>query len=85
VSSGYRTTKECEMSVEDDRLLTIVEAARFLGLSVGGTYHLVSQRRIPVVRLSSRCIRFSRVALQDWIESLTQKASEFSRGTGKAR
>ena len=56
----------------DDRLLRIDEAARLLGLSVGGLYHLVSQSRIPVVRISSRCIRFSRRALSEWIESLTE-------------
>jgi excisionase family DNA binding protein len=70
VSSGYRTTKD-EVTEEEDRLLTVVEAASFLSLSVGGLYHLVSQRRIPVVKLSARCIRFSRKALLGWIESMT--------------
>jgi excisionase family DNA binding protein len=73
------------MTGEEDRLLTVVEAASFLKLSVGGLYHLVSQRRIPVVRLSSRCIRFSRVALQEWIEGLTQEASEVSERASKTR
>jgi excisionase family DNA binding protein len=63
---------------EDDRLLTVAEAARYLNLSVGGLYHLISQRRIPVVRISSRCVRFRRAALQEWIESLSQRADEFS-------
>jgi excisionase family DNA binding protein len=84
VSSGYRTTKDEERG-EEDRLLTVVEAARFLQLSVGGLYHLVSQRRVPVVKLSARCIRFSRKALLEWIENLTQEASEFSDGAHKAR
>jgi excisionase family DNA binding protein len=61
----------------DDRLLRVDEAAKMLGLSVGGLYHLVSQRRIHVVRISSRCIRFSQRALREWVESLTQKAEGF--------
>jgi excisionase family DNA binding protein len=64
---------------EADRLLTVVEAAGYLNLSVGGLYHLISQHRIPVVRISSRCVRFSRAALQEWIESLSQRADEFSQ------
>jgi excisionase family DNA binding protein len=83
VSSGFRSTKD-EKSGEEDRLLTIAEAAKFLGLTVGGTYHLVSQRRIPVVRLSSRCIRFSLGALQKWIESLSQEADEFSESKARS-
>jgi excisionase family DNA binding protein len=61
---------------EDDRLLRIDEAARFLGLSTGGLYRLVCQQRIPGVRISSRCIRFSRRALSKWVESLTQEAKQ---------
>jgi hypothetical protein len=28
-----------------------------MGLAVGTIYHLISQKRIPVVRLSARCVR----------------------------
>jgi excisionase family DNA binding protein len=61
-------------NVLDDRLLTIQEVADFTGLAVGTLYHLVSQRRIPVVRLSKRCIRFRNSDLSDWIETLAQKS-----------
>jgi excisionase family DNA binding protein len=64
---------------EDDRLLRVDEAARLLGLSTGGLYHLVSQSRVPVVKISSRCIRFSRRALAEWIESVSQPAKNDSR------
>src|SRR5215469_7041728 len=50
---------------EPDRLLRVDEAAELLGLSIGGLYHLVSQRRVPVVRISSRCIRFDQRALAE--------------------
>ena len=73
MSSGYRTTKDQEDG-EEDRLLTVVEAAHFLGLAPGSVYHLVSQKRIPVVKLSARCIRFSRNALLKWLEEMSQAA-----------
>ncbi len=60
--------------VVEDRLLTINEVAELTGLAVGTLYHFVSQKRIPVVRLSKRCIRFRNSDLSDWIETLTQGA-----------
>jgi excisionase family DNA binding protein len=41
----------------EDRLLTVPEVAKLMGLAVGTIYHLISQKRIPVVRLSARCVR----------------------------
>jgi excisionase family DNA binding protein len=55
-----------------DRLLTIKEVSALTGLAIGTLYHLVSQQRIPVVRLSKRCIRFRKSDLSDWIQTLTQ-------------
>jgi len=57
-----------------DRLLTIDEVAELTGLAVGTLYHFVSQKRIPVVRLSKRCIRFRQSDLSDWFQALTQEA-----------
>jgi excisionase family DNA binding protein len=57
--------------MEEDRLLTVVEAAHFLSLAPGSVYHLISQRRIPVVRISARCVRFSRNALLKWLEGMS--------------
>lgn len=59
----------------DDRLLRVDEAAEMLGLSIGGLYHLVSQRRIPCVKLSQRCLRFSLRAIREWIAALSQPAA----------
>lgn len=58
---------------EDERLLTIQEVSEWTGLAVGTLYHFVSQQRIPVVRLSKRCIRFRYSDLLDWIQTLTQE------------
>lgn len=71
---GTRRRTNATSIDDDDRLLRIDEAAWMLGLSVGSLYHFVSEKRITVTRLSGRCIRFSRRALREWIESRTQKA-----------
>jgi excisionase family DNA binding protein len=59
-----------------DRLLTVRETAKILRLSEGGVYHLISERRIPIVKLSSRCVRISEKALFAWLEGLTQPTSK---------
>lgn len=56
-----------------NRLLTITEVAEITGLAVGSLYHLVSERRIPVIALSRRCIRFHPQQLDDWLNGLTIK------------
>ena len=48
-------------------LMTYTQAADFLGLKVGTVYALVSQRRVPHVRLSGRLVRFERVALEAYV------------------
>jgi excisionase family DNA binding protein len=54
--------------MEHKELLTIEEVAELTGFSVGTLYHWVSQGRIPVVRLSARCIRFRRSDIDEWLE-----------------
>jgi excisionase family DNA binding protein len=58
--------------IRERLLLNIKEVAALTGLAVGSIYHLVSQKRIPVVRLSARCIRFRRSDLEKWIDGLSQ-------------
>jgi excisionase family DNA binding protein len=57
----------------DDRLLTIREVSEITQLSVGSLYHLVSAGRIPVVRLSRRCLRFRLSALEKWFQQLSDE------------
>jgi excisionase family DNA binding protein len=59
-------------SLQSERLLTISEVAELTGLAIGTLYHFVSEKRIPVVRLSKRCIRFRQSDLSDWIQTLTE-------------
>lgn len=56
-----------------DHLLTIKEVSVLTRLAVGTLYHLVSERRIPTVHLSRRCIRFRMSDLQRWIDEHAQE------------
>jgi excisionase family DNA binding protein len=56
---------------QQDRLLTIRQVSEMTGLAVGTLYHFASEAKIPVVRLSKRCIRFRYSDLLNWIASLT--------------
>ena len=53
-----------------DRLLKVADVADMTGLAVGSIYHLSSQGRIPVIRLSKRCIRFRLCDLQTWLDAM---------------
>lgn len=57
----------------DDRLWDIEEFAKYVGIAVGSAYHLVSQGRVPVVKISQRCIRFRPSEIAAWVESKTQR------------
>jgi hypothetical protein len=46
-------------NVTDQLLLTKEQLAERLGLKVRGVESLVLQRKIPVLRISGRCVRFS--------------------------
>ncbi len=60
-----------EIHFPQNRLLKVAEVAEMTGLSEGGIYHLISQSRIPVIRLSKRCVRFRQSDLQAWLDSMT--------------
>jgi excisionase family DNA binding protein len=56
----------------EDRLLKMEEVARLTGLALGSVYHLISQGRLPVVRLSARCVRTRLSDLHEWWERHTE-------------
>lgn len=57
--------------MSDERiLLNAAEVARLTGFSEGTIRHFVSQRRIPVVRISARCVRFRRSDIDSWLEDM---------------
>jgi excisionase family DNA binding protein len=61
-----------ESTAEVDHLWTVVEAARFLNLSPGTIYHLLSQKRLPCIRISQRCVRFDKRSLAAWVATLAE-------------
>ncbi len=54
--------------MNDEKILfTVKEIAACMGFSEGTLRHWISQRRIPVVRISARCVRLRRQDVEDWI------------------
>ena len=53
--------------METEILLTVTDVAALLQLDVGTVYHLISEKRIPFIRLSARCVRFRRSDILKWI------------------
>ena len=49
-------------------LLDYNAAAEFLGVQRGTLYAWVSQRRVPFIRFSARCVRFDKAELQSWVD-----------------
>ncbi len=68
-----------------ERLLTVDEVAELLRLSRGSVYHMVSQGRLPCIRLSKRCLRFSREAIAQVISEMTQEPIAVETGTDRKR
>lgn len=52
------------------RLLTVQEVSQYTGLSVHSLYKMVSQRRIPFVKLGG-ALRFNPDQLDEWIAKNT--------------
>jgi excisionase family DNA binding protein len=52
------------------RLLDIREVATYTGLSIHTLYTMVSQRRIPFVKLG-RLVKFDKAKVDDWIKHNT--------------
>lgn len=61
-------TEEEAMSDEKKLLLTVREVAALTGFSQGTLRHWISAHRIPVVRISARCVRFRRSDIDSWLE-----------------
>ena len=60
--------------VEEEKILSVEEAAAMLGLAVPTIYGLVSRRAIPVSKRNKR-LYFSRKELIEWIKEGRMKTS----------
>lgn len=57
----------------NDKLLTAEQVAEMLGFTVGTIYNLVSQGRIPYIKLSKRALRFRADEIDKWIKEKSQE------------
>jgi excisionase family DNA binding protein len=71
---------ESKNRLDTDRLWDVKDVAEFLGLAVGTIYHMASEGRIPVVRISARCLKFRRSEILAWVERKSQKETNNGRG-----
>ena len=60
-------------------LLDYDEAAELLGVRRGTLYAWVSQKRVPYIRFSGRCVRFDANELEAWIEEHRVRPREVAR------
>ncbi len=59
-----------------EKLLSVAELAELLGIAKGSLYHWISEGRIPVVRLSKRCVRFRESDIEQMMEMLSSDRDE---------
>lgn len=67
-----RTASTGESEMTREPLWKVAEVAQYLGVSIGTIYHLTSQKRIPCLRLSARCLRFEPMEIESWLRSGTE-------------
>jgi len=51
----------------NQKLWNVKEVAEYLNLACGSIYQLLSQKRLPCVRLSARCVRFDPRQIEEWV------------------
>jgi excisionase family DNA binding protein len=56
-----------------ERLLTCKDLAERLQLSEKTIYNMVSEGRIPCVRVNNRCVRFEEHKVREWLKRYEQK------------
>jgi predicted DNA-binding transcriptional regulator AlpA len=57
-------------------LIDVRELSALTGIKVGSLYHWVSEHRIPCIKLSQRCLRFSLPAIREWLAELNEPAKK---------
>ena len=57
------------MTNKTDKLINYNDAAAMMGVKIGTLYSMVARRQVPHLRLGPRLIRFSRAALEEWLDA----------------
>lgn len=55
------------------KLWNVREVAEYLHLASGSIYHLLSQNRLPCIRISARCVRFDPRQIEAWVAQRTEE------------
>jgi len=63
--------------MQEDKLLTLQELCNLLHLKPATIYSLIYHKKIPVVKLSSRCLRFRLSDIQAWIAAKTVQPMQY--------
>lgn len=71
------------MPVQENDVLDPTQAAAYLAVSKAYLYRLTHESRIPVIRLSRRCIRFRKSDLEAWLEAQRKPARVIGDGGGQ--
>jgi len=66
--------------IDKKLLIDISELSELTGIAAGTLYHWVSEGRVPCVRLSQRCLRFSLPAIREWLDGLSEPAVTETNG-----
>lgn len=64
-------------------LIDIRELSSLTGIAIGTLYHWVSEGRIPYVKLSQRCLRFSLTSIREWLAQLNEPARNEAFGPSR--
>ncbi len=59
----------------EEKLWNVNEVAEFLGMKKQGIYQMIFYRRIPVIKLSTHCVRFDPQAIKKWLAEKTAEAN----------
>jgi excisionase family DNA binding protein len=59
-----------------EKLMTIGELARLLGLTETAIYQAVYHKRMPAVKISKKCLRFDPVEIREWLNKKKTQAVE---------
>lgn len=63
------------MTEREKLLIDVRELSELTGIAVGTLFHWAAESRLPCVRLSARCLRFSLPAIREWLAELNEPAS----------
>jgi len=55
------------------KLWDVRQVAEYLGMARLTIYHLLSQKRLPCVRISARCVRFDPKQIEEWVAERTER------------